>query len=347
MATPKNPTKVVRRLGPVIYIPGVRTTLDLGRDGVLVALRFHLKYTHTNTGVAPVGALFNQAARLIKRIETVYNGRDTPINVQNHYLFSRIIAEQGGAKPQGFETAISAVASAVSPVDLSWVLRLDAVKGRRQDDMGIDCSQLTQAQLGITWGLPTDLWTTNNGVTITNVQLTVEGEYLLNATSKVDRTPGSKTYGQVVAKSYLVRQLDEISQPVTGTQTELPTRIDPKTGLVFRSFLVATVTGEIADDSLIYTGNGNMKLKSGAFTYFDRESVVLRSENREVGNEMLDSTVQAGVFFIRPSYAGQITTMLDTAQMDSDLIFYNDVTFTAGNSQIWFQREAIRPLKVS
>lgn len=347
MAVPSNLTVVKRRLGNVVYVPGVRMTLDIGRDAVLVALKLHLKYTVSTGATAPVGALFNQAIRLLKRIELVANGKDTPINVQGQYLLSRVITEHQGSLPQGFENTINMAANQVSNMDIVLPLRLDSVMGRRQDDMGIDCTKLTQLTLAITWGLITDLFTTPGAtVAISNASLSVEGEYLQNATTKKDMNPSSKTYGQMVPKVYLARELSEISQPITGTQTNLTTILDTGSGALLKSILMATVTGEIADDTLVYNNNGNLQLDSGAWTFYNRESVVARSDLRSAPYYMAPAEIQAGVFMLNDLYAGQIVSAIDTSQLDSNLTHLADVTYTAGNSAIWYQLEKARPLRV-
>src|SRR5260221_5258928 len=172
---PSNQILHRRRIGSIPYNGGGRQVLDIDRAGVLVALRLRLKYTNTNGGTPPTGALFQQAARIAKRIELVANGRDTPVNVSGHYYSVRQQYEFDGTVPYGMETAIGAGASAVSNVDLVTELRLDAVDGRRADDFGVDSRGMSQLQLALSWGTNADLWGTNPGnATLTNQVCTVE-----------------------------------------------------------------------------------------------------------------------------------------------------------------------------
>lgn len=347
MPNPVNPVFMRRREGNVQVVQNVRQTIDIGRDGVVVALRLHLSYTITNSAAAPTGPVANAAIQLLQRLEFLVNGRDTPINVQPWLLLSRVIIEQGGAQPQGFETPLSAAANGVTNVDIVLPIHLDAIEGRRQDDLGIDGSLYTQLTLGVTWGSVANLWTVPNAAVLSNIVLSVEGDYLLNANTKLDNNPQSKTFNQVIQKPYLARQLTEISQPVQGTQQELATLIDSGTGLLVRSLLIATITNNAFDDSLIYTPNGNLKMKSGAFVFWDREAKVSRSDLRDVPFTMHAADIQVGIFMLRPIYAGQMSSAIDTSQLLAGLYAYADVVYTAGQSFIWYQIEGVRPLQVN
>jgi hypothetical protein len=325
-----NPTNQIlhrRRIGSVPYNGGGRQVLDIDRAGVLVALRLHLKFTNTNGATAPTIPLFQQAARVAKRIELVANGRDTPVNVSGHYYSVRQQYEFDGTVPFGMETAIGVGNNAVSNVELVQELRFDAVDGRRADDFGIDSRGMSQLQLALSWGTNADLWGTNPAfATLSNQSCTVEGEFLMNPSPQ---------------SAYLVRQMDEVQRPVNGSATDYDIIIDRGSGVVYRSFLMFTTTGDVADDSLILTNNGNRKLVAGSYTYFNREAVLCRAEMRNT-LRIPSANIIAGTYYDDLCFDGQNTSGIDTTGLSADLRLLSDVTYTAGNSMLTVQREAFR-----
>lgn len=326
-----NVLKHRRRIGSVPFNGGNRQVLPLDLVGPCTGLSLRLRYNIVAGATAPVGPLFQQLARLIKRAEIIVQGRDTVVSVSGQYLAARVQYEQKGAPAYGMESSPQTpIANATAVVDITLPLRFDLPNGRRSDDCALDLRGLTSCQLAITWGGAADLFTTPGAtVTITGQQLDVEAEYLLNVDAKTQ---------------YVTRSVDELQLPLTGSNSNLAFEIDARTGLAVRSLALFTVQNDIGVTNVL--DSGSIKLEAGAFTFINSASPVLKSDVRR-RLELASSSEIAGLYLVDPLYMGQLATAIATGKLDANLRFVLDATYTSGTTMLVCQREVVRPLKIA
>lgn len=347
MDTVTNKLKQWRRLGSFANTTG-RQTLNFDVGSPLTCLLLHCQYIYTPDAVSDaVGALFQQNARFLKRVEVIVGGKDTVVNVQPSYYAARRLYENQGLPMKGMETAIDGVhGHAATVVDLYIPIHFDLVNGRRRDDAALDLRGINLAQLAVTFGdtlTSADLWTTPHGV-ISDISLNVEGEFIVNAKSPVAGFV-AKYPGQRNGDSYVTRVLDELTFPITGTSNNYQQIIDGRSGWLLRTLPLVFTTNDLGDEALCPIPGGLIKLDAGARNFFATEPGFVKARHRDelripAANEIV------GVDFIDLQYAGSLASCIPTGKLDADLKLTAQVVFAAGNSQINILREYTRPLQL-
>lgn len=327
-----NKLKHRRRLGQFAAVAG-RQAMNIDLVGPMTKLCLRVQYTHTG-GAATAGALFQQNARLLQKVEVIVQGRDTVFNITPALYAARRLYENDGVPMRGMETVLNPGNGLVTNVDLTIPLHFDLVRGRKRDDAALDLRGLTLAQLAVTFGTVADLWTTPSTATITNLVCSVEGEYILNTDPSKDQ--------------YITRSIDELLYPITGSSNNFAFDVDARTGLAIRTLPLFFLTGNIGDDALCPVGGANpgwIQLVAGSRQFVNTEAGFLKADVRD---EMRIPAAQelVGVDFLDVLYAGALSTSIPTGRLDANLKFILNTTFTAGNSQVVVQRESTRPLKI-
>lgn len=322
------PTLHNRKIGNVVYTGGGRQTLELDRDGILLDLDLRLRFTVTNAVTGPVGPLFQTLARLFKRIEIIAGGRDTVWSVNGVDLAARIQYEES-AVAYGMDDTVVLTNSAVTTYDVVLPMSFTLPRARRPDDTGLDTRGLSTLTLAITWGGIEDLFATPNNAVISDVTCSVEGNHLLDVPDE---------------QAYLVRAVDTVERELTGTSDNFDIIMDRGTGLLYRSFLIATVADSVGVNTIL--DPGSIRLEAGSFIYQNRSGVHVRAMNRTRYSQQTPGLID-GVYFIPVTFAGQLTTAIDTSNLGSDLKLILDAVKVSGSNFIRVNREAVRPLKVA
>lgn len=321
-----------RPLPAVVYAAQQRQTIELHRDGVLVQLNLRLRYTITNGGTGPTGPLFQAVSRILKKIEIVVNGRDTPISIDGPGALARAFLEFGCVS-YGADVPVSVTAAQTTVVDLVVPVPLWAVRGRRPDDTGLDLRGIQQATLAVTWGVIADIFTTPGATAaIGTPTLEVEGEYLMDAP---------------VNNEMLVRALDWQDVDVAATNNNFEVIQDKGTGLFYRSFMVVALADN--DQSTAILDSGSIKLLSGQYVFHQRGSVMLKASNkrnfqREDITIALSKHLLTSVYFLQLMAWGEATQVINSGALNADLRLVFDVTKTGTVCKLLIYREAIRRL---
>lgn len=327
---------IKRKLGTIPYQASVRNTLTLDRDGVLVQLTLRLVYTVTNGATGPVGPLWQTLARLIRRVDIIVDGQDTFVSLSGAHLVMRALFDTF-VRQYGMDATVVLTNSAVTvyEVHIPIFLTLPPTTAARADDCALDMRQVTQAQLGVTWGDVSDLFTTPNANTaVSAVTLNVEAHYLLNPEA-------GKRNGQKAV--YLVRSMDQVDVPNVATNPNMSVLIDRGQDIFWRSFQIVTLRNNIAVNNIL--DGGDIRLQSGSFVYVNREAVIIRSEPRRTFQMPVAEFDLAGVYRLELPWLGQNTTTINAGALASDLQFVFGTTYTSGTELISISREAIRPLR--
>lgn len=322
------PTLHTRKIGNVVYTGGGRQTLELDRDGILLDLSVRLRFTITNGGTSPVGPKFQTLARLFKRIEVVAGGRDTVWSVNGSDIAARVQYEESSVA-YGMDDTVVLTASAATTYDVVLPLSFTLPRARRPDDTGLDTRGLSTLTLAITWGGIDDIFTTVNGAAISDVSCSVEGRYMLDVPAE---------------QAYLVRAVDTVERELTGDSDNFDIIMDRGTGLLYRTFLIATVADSIGVNTIL--DPGDISLEAGSFIFQNRAGVMVRAENRTLFSQQSPGLID-GVYFLSATFAGQLVTAIDTTNLGSDLKVILDATKVSGTNIIRVNREAVRPLKVA
>jgi hypothetical protein len=335
----QNQFKYKTRLGSFANTVG-RQPLNVDVGNPLTKLSLRLQYTCTNSAAAPVGILQNQALRFLQRVELVVNGSDTVWSISPWLYASRIKYERHGVPMKGMETALNQAANGVSTVDITIPLHFDLLRGRKRNDAAIDLRGIRVASLYATFGsvAGTDLWTTPNAPVISNVALTVEGEYIANC-------PATDPKGKPIA--FLVRQLDEINQNILGASNNFTFDIDQRTGVNVLSLATEFVTSNIGDDTGLINGNtfqGDIRIKSGGEFFYNSQANFIKADVRDEF-WMPSAQEDLGFYFIDLRYDGKLTTGIPTAKLDANLQMIINQNYASGNTVVYVQREVARALQ--
>lgn len=346
--------KLVNRLGTFAQTTG-RQPLNLDVGNPLAGLDLRLRYTIATGATPPTGVMYGaffQLVQLLKRIEIIINGQDTVWSVQPWLYIARLCNEREGVIPKGFETPINMAANQTTNVDLHIPLHFDAIKGRKRNDCAIDLRGIRMAQLYVTWGGLTDLFGTPGAtVAISNIQLDVEGTYLINV-PQID----SVTHRPTV---FAVRQLDEINMNLVGANNQTTLDVDQRTGvnLLSVAHFFATPAGGVpaGDDSGLINGNtftGDFKLKSAGTYFFVGQAPQLKARIREefrlstAANGGIINPEFAGFYYHDIRYDGKSSTGIPTGALDANLQYLLNQNYAGGTTVWYLQRESIRPLNV-
>ena len=318
------------KVGSIDYTSGQKKTLDIPRDGVLVQLNLRVKYTVTNGGTAPVGPFFQALARILRRVDIVVAGRDTPISQSGEALASRAHYEFG-TLPDGMGDTVVLTASAATVYDVSIPIALFLPRSRDPMATALDLRKIRQATLEITWA-PSDctqLYTTPNSAAISAVTCDVEAVYMMDVPED---------------RGFLVRQLSEIKHTIAATNSALALTIDGQTGLVVRSLCHMLLDDSVGSNAILDAGS--IIVQSGAFVFQDEDGPALQAQNKiEFSLEALDT----GVYYQPLTFAGDLAQAINTdpTLIPADLKAVYDATKQAGTNEILVSVEAIRQLKIA
>lgn len=327
------PQKVYRKVATVPFQEGVRNSVLIDRDGVLLGFKIKLRSTITGGGTPPTGPRAGGWASLIQRFELQLDGQDTVINIDGLGLASRHAADFG-YRPYGYATALPLGAGATTNT-LIMFLPAFLARGRRPDDTGYDLRKLQQASLAITWGNAASLYTAPGTAAISAVQCDIEALYLTFA-------PGEASPG------YLARVLDMVNQDITATSDNIPILMDRGNDVAYRSFLSASiVSGALSNVPLNSAGRG-VRLESGSFVWINRDGESIFSDWFDVMQEFeAAGGAMAGLHFFDLTKFGDLTTIINTGILSADLYMrLNWLHSGAGTETFKLYREAIRPLRV-
>jgi hypothetical protein len=349
-----NQYKLTDRLGTFAQTVG-RQPLNLPVGNVLTDLMIRVQYTIATGATAPTGVMYGpvlQLAQLIQRMEVIINGSDTVVSVQPWLYLARLINERHGVIPRGMETPINMAANQTTNVDFKIPLHFDLLRGRKRNDCALDLRGLRAAQLYLTFGGLTNLFGTPGGtVALSNVQITVEGTYML-------QVPAVDKRGNPIV--FAVRQLDELSLQLVGASNQTTVDIDQRTGINLTSLAVFfdTLTAGVhaGDDSGLInaaTFQGDFKLKSGGQYYSVTQADFVKARARDefaivtAAQTGLINPELAGMFMFDIRYDGKLSTAIPTGNLDANLQLVINQNYTSGGTTMWCQREATRPLAVT
>lgn len=322
------PSIVRRRLASPLYAAGVRQTVQLDRDGVMLGIAVRVAYRVTNGGTGPVNPLWGTLARILRRVEIVVNGQDTVMNINGAHLASRQLLESG-QRPLGMEATVVTTASAATDYDITIRVPFVLPQGsQRRDDTALDLRGVQQAILAITWGDASDLFGTVNGAAVSNVTVEVTGHYLVNASPQ---------------QRFLVRALDIQEQDNTTTNANLSISLDRGSDLFWRNLHIATLRNNISVQNIL---TGDIRWQAGSFIYDNRSA-------REIlADTIYESTIPYSefpaadqVYRLGRDFYGSIATLINGGALSGDLFLILGTTYTSGTERISISREFIRPLR--
>jgi hypothetical protein len=317
-----------RRLASPLYAPGVRQTVQLDRDGVLLAAIIRVQYRVTNSATAPVNQLWMTLARILRRVEVVVNGQDTVVNVNGAHLASRQFLESG-QRPFGMEQAVNLSASAVTDYDISIRVPFVLQQGsQRRDDTALDLRGVQQATLAVTWGDASDLFQTPNNAALSNVNVEITGHYFVNAPPQ---------------QRFLVRALDIQDQDNTTTNANLSILQDRGSDIFWKNWHIVTLRNNISVQNIL---TGDVRLQAGSFIYDNRSArEILADTIYESGIPYSEFTATDQAYRLNRDFYGSIATLINGGALSGDLFMIVGTTYTSGTERISISREFIRPLR--
>ncbi len=314
-----------RTLGTVNFTADGVETLELDREGVLAQVNLHLQFVITNGGTAAVGPRYQALARVINRVELVVNGHDTVVQMSGEDLATLAHYEQN-IQAYGMGDTVVLTGSAATTYNVCLPIPLTLTGGRRPDDTGLDARNVGSLSLRITWGNTDDVYTTVNSAVFTSLTCNVEGEYYLEVPA--DRT-------------FFVRSFDTIVSTVTATDAAHTVKIDPGSGVLYRSLGLITTRADLGVANIL----NNAKLVSGSFTYQDRKKFQILGANvRNYKTAKANLLTGAYMLPLIDPVLGELPQSIATGRLPTDLNLELDVTSTSGVEKIRVIREAIRPL---
>lgn len=322
------PAVVRRRLASPLYSAGVRQTVQIDRDGVLLGLMLRVSYRVTNAATGPTTPLWSTLARILRRVEVLVNGQDTVVNINGAHLASRNLVERS-QRPLGMDATVVLTNTAVTDYDIVIPLPLTLPPGaQRRDDTALDLRGAQQANLAITWGDAGDLFGVPNGAVIGNVSCEVTAHYLVNAPME---------------QRFLVRALDIQDQDNTTTNSNLSILLDRGSDLFWRNLHIATTRNNVAVQNIL---TGDVRWSAGSFIYDNRSAREILADT--IGNSFIAYSEFAAadqVYRLGRDYLGSNTTLINGGALSGDLYLTVGTTFTSGVERISISREFLRPLR--
>jgi len=327
-------TLIRKKLGNWQYQSGQRVTNNIDRDGILYQLDVDVSFTITNGGTGPVGPLAFTLSRIIQRLEVQLNGKDTIINATGEQLVSRALLELGQI-PYGMDATVVLTNSAVTAYRVIIPVPLYLPHSVNPRDTGLECRTLQQVTVAVTFATSdcAQLFTTPNSAAISGVTCSISGEYYQTDESGIKK---------VSDPDYLIRALDYVIVPVTGTNSNLAQQMD-RGPQFYRSFHVMAQQANIQVDNVV----NNLKVQSGSFIFTDQSGVMNRAkllaDNGLYAAPAANAPV-TGVYSLHTAKFGSLGTAInvDPQVMLTDLFLYFDVTYTSGTTQLIVSREAVR-----
>lgn len=319
---------VRRRLSSPVYSAGVRNTIAIDRDGVLLELALRVVFTVTTTASAPTSPLWQTLARIFRRVEVVVNGQDTVVSIDGAHLASRCHIETG-CRALGMDATVSVAASTATTYDITLPLPFYLMNSRRPDDSALDLRIVQQAVLAVTWGDATDLFGTPNAATVSGVSCEVMATYVINEDPKA---------------TYLTRALDLMTINNAASNANLTALMDRGSGLWWKSFHFATLRNNVAVQNIL---TGDLKLYAGSLTYVNLSpQMVQAAVIRKFAVPYGELTTAERVYRFDLDNIGQNTTLINAGQLAGDLYAAFGTTYTSGTEVITMSREALRGLRI-
>jgi hypothetical protein len=328
MMTGPAPAIVRRRLASPLYAAGVRQTVQIDRDGVLLGLALRVQFRVANGGTPPTGPLWSTLARILRRVEVVVNGQDTVVNVNGAHLASRQLLESS-QRALGMDAAVVLTGGTNTDYDITIRLPFTLPMGaQRRDDTALDLRGVQQAILAITWGDASDLFATVGTAAIQNVSAEITGHYLVNA------APTAR---------YMVRALDIQEQDNTTTNANLSILLDRGSDLFWRNLHVATLRNNAAVQNIL---TGDVRWSAGSFIYDNRSAREILADTiyeSRVPYSELPAADQ--VYRLARDFNGSNATLINGGALSGDLFLTLGTTYTSGTERISISREFLRPLR--
>lgn len=327
-------TFIKKKLIPFIYSSGQRVTQQIDRDGILYQLNLDISFTVTNGGTGPVGALALTLARIIQQFELTLNGADTIMRMTGEQIASRALLELGQI-PYGMTDTVVLTNSAATNYRIVLPIPLWLPHSVSPKDTGLECRTLDQVSLALTFANAdcSQLFTTPNSAAISNVQCLVQGQYIQTGADEIKKLSDP---------TYLIRAMDYVIQPNTGTNANLSVQMD-RGPQFYRSFHILAERGNVAADNII----NNIKLQAGSFVFTD-ESAVMNRANLLSDNGLYSAPAAnapvTGTYSLQTAKFGSLATAINVNPqvLLTDLFMYFDTTYTSGTEQIIISREAVR-----
>jgi len=309
-----------RSLGNIPYASGQNGSLALDTDSVMTTLWLRLQATIVTTSTAMVGNKWGGIARLLRQIEIQVEGRDTVIGLDGEGAV--MLATQDFSTPPHGDGAVDLTVT-TTVYDLFLPISMALPKSQNPLATALDLRGINQANLVVRWGNIADLVTTVNGGVLSGVSLDVYAEYQDNV------PPGV---------GFAVRSLDIQSSGVTGTDANFNITQDKGTGLLYRSFKLVTLRGDIAVSTVLDANS--IRLVAGNQNFMNWPAELVRASAKSWGHL---ATELVNVYPVDIPSFGQIQQMINTNMLDADLRIQAGVAYTSGTEKIINYREAVRP----
>jgi hypothetical protein len=314
-----------REIGTIEYVSGQKKSLEIPRDGVLLALLINLQYTVTNGSSAAVGPLFQTLARLLSRIDLTMAGVDNVVSHSGAMLAARAQYDHG-VPCRGMDATVVLTGSGTATtyrvtIPIYRFLPRSTNPLRTADDL----RRVNQAVMEVTWGAAdtSDFYTTPNDAAISAVTCRIEGQYLVDAPD--DYLPQT-------------RVLKEISHSYSASNTDAKVTVDNTTGQLLRSVAVAALRAEIGSASPLA---GKIRFEAGPFTFHDRLFDTVIADNRA---QFSQESLIVGYHHFPFTNFGDPSLMVNTSPqaLSADLEAHFDLTYTSGAERLLLGVETVR-----
>lgn len=315
-------------IGSIDYVSGQKKTLTIPTDGVVVQYVVRLAFTVTNGGSAAVGPLFQTLARIIRRLDITYQGRDTVVSQSGEMLAARAQYEQG-VPCYGMDDSVVLTGSAATTYNVAIPIMRFLPRSTNPFRTSDDLRRISQAVMEITWGdsACAFFYGTPNSAALSAVTCRVEAWYLL------DVMPEAR---------FDVRELSEINQSYSATNTALGVTLDSNTGVLFRSLAVASLVASVGSNSPLNAGK--VTVKAASFTFQECDGRTIQANNR---HDFEQASLITGFYFLPLTFAGDPSMMINTLRpnLTGELQALFDVTYTSGTHELLIGKEIVRPPK--
>lgn len=298
-----------RSVGTVVYSAGGQSSIEMPRDALYRKIYLRLRGAITIATAGSPVVYTESPCGIIKRIELVANGKDT-IKSLDFALAMVNTQIKFGTRPD--KTAPPTTATTAS-VNAFAILPLAMPDSFKEIDTLLNSKALSTLVLKITWGNPTDLYSTDP------TSFTVDSMYC-----DVGMLESIGLDAASIQKLWTNKE-SVIEKEITATTSNFQI-ILPVTN-IYRSILVKAED----DGDPVNTIINNIKLQSGTKVFFNEKAAVIQDMNKqELGLE----SMPAGYHYLDFCPDGRLSEGIPAGAL-SNLEMILDVTKVTGTNKVY------------
>lgn len=290
---------------PIVWAAGVQKSIPLERNFHVMYLHLKLSVTHTNA----TAAFYDGLERLITNIDIVANGKNTIKSIPGHKLRLHKLRTSDARGLKSIQTADGAGKESYEYFMLPLVMPDMA----RPWDTILNTAIFSSLTCRVNWGAADALGT---GITVTAAQLDIETEALSGYKRNSD---------EPIMYFKEVTTQEEVTSTTDRFQFKLPIET------VYKGIQLIALDDKVRSNDII----NNIKIYSGATTFYDRSAQFTRAKNIAEFKPNVQADLD-GVYMVDFGVRGRYSDFISTLEGSgfNTFVVELDVTKQTGTNEI-------------